>query len=105
MAAPADTSRRTEATRKARRSERAPSGGWRTIAAKELADHLGSIRFFVLLVVIAAAAALPMILRSNELSSDAPQLSGAPALFLSLVVPAPQATSGFATVTVVALLV
>jgi ABC-2 type transport system permease protein len=105
MAAPADTSRRTEATRKARRSERAPSGGWRTIAAKELADHLGSIRFFVLLVVIAAAAALPMILRSNELSSDAPQLSGAPALFLALFVKAPQATSGFATVTFVALLV
>ena len=57
MAAPADTSRRTEATRKARRAERAPSGGWRTIAAKELADHLGSVRFFVLLIVVAVFAA------------------------------------------------
>ena len=85
MAAPADTSRRAETTRKARRSERAPSGGWRTIAAKELADHLGSIRFFVLLLVIAGFAALPMIFRSSELSSDAPKLSGAPALFLAFL--------------------
>ena len=36
----------------ARRAEKAPSGGWRTIAAKELADHLGSVRFIVLLVVV-----------------------------------------------------
>src|SRR5262245_23608467 len=103
MAAPASTSR-AEATRKARRSERAPSGGWRTIAGKELADHLGSIRFFVLLVVIAIAAAVPMILRSNELSNDAPQLSGAAALFLALFVTPPQGFGGFATVTFVALL-
>ena len=52
--------------RKARRAEKAPSGGWRTIAAKELADHLGSVRFFVLLIVIAAFAALPMIFRSQR---------------------------------------
>lgn len=105
MAAPADTSRRADATRKARRSERAPSGGWRTIAAKELADHLGSLRFFILLVVIAFFAALPMIFRSTELSSDAPELSGVPALFLALFVTAPQNFGGFATVTFVALLV
>ena len=101
----ADTSRRVDTTRKARRAERAPSGGWRTIAAKELADHLGSIRFFVLLIVIAAFAALPMIFRSNELSNNAPQLSGAPALFLALFVTPPQGFNGFATVTFVALLV
>ena len=101
----ADTSRRAETTRKARRAERAPSGGWRTIAAKELADHLGSVRFFVLLIVVAAFAALPMIFRSNELSSDAPQLSGVPALFLALFVTPPQGFNGFATVTFVALLV
>ncbi len=105
MAAPADTSRRADATRKARRAERAPSGGWRTIAAKELADHLGSIRFFVLLLVIAGFAALPMIFRSSELSSDAPKLAGAPALFLALFVTAPQNFGGFTTVTFVALLV
>src|SRR3954447_12962135 len=105
MAAPADTPRRTEAARKARRSERAPSGGWRTIAAKELADHLGSVRFFVLLLVIAGFAALPMIFRSSELSNDAPKLAGAPALFLALFVTAPQNFGGFTTVTFVALLV
>src|SRR3954469_21082274 len=105
MAAPADTSRGVETTRKARRAERAPSGGWRTIAAKELADHLGSVRFFVLLLVIAGFAALPMIFRSSELSGDAPKLSGSPALFLALFVTAPQNLGGFTTVTFVALLV
>jgi ABC-2 type transport system permease protein len=105
MAAPASSTQRVGA-RRARRSERAPSGGWRTIAAKELADHLGSVRFFVLLVVIAAFAALPVILRSSELSSAAPTLSGAPALFLALFVTAPQALGGsLTTVTFVALLV
>jgi ABC-2 type transport system permease protein len=105
MAAPADTTRRSDTSRRARRAERAPSGGWRTIAAKELADHLGSIRFFVLLFVIAAFAALPMIFRSSELSNDAPKLAGAPALFLALFVTAPQNFGGFTTITFVALLV
>ena len=52
MAAPADASKVTDARRAARRAEKAPSGGWRTIAGKELADHLESIRFVVLLIVI-----------------------------------------------------
>jgi len=46
-----------------------------------------------------------MIFRSSELSNDAPQLSGAPALFLALFVTPPQGFNGFATVTFVALLV
>jgi ABC-2 type transport system permease protein len=105
MAAPADTSRRTDAIRRARRAERAPSGGWRTIAAKELADHLASIRFFVLLVVVAVLAIIPLYFISGDLSSQAPEVSGAKALFLALFVVGSNTIGGLTTVFFVALLV
>lgn len=85
MAAPADT-KAAPSARDARRAERAPSGGWRTIAAKELADHLESTRFMVLLVVVAIAAVMPMIFISGDISANAPQLSGVKALFLAVFV-------------------
>ena len=86
MAAPADTSRSTDARRAARRSEKAPSGGWRTIAGKELADHLESVRFIVLLVVIGIAAIVPMYFISTDISAAAPKVAGQPALFLVLFI-------------------
>ena len=104
MAAPADTSKRAEITRRARRAEKAPSGGWRTIAAKEMADHLGSTRFFVLLVVVAIAAIVPLIFVSNEITAEAPSLSGVPALFLALFIASNQ-TIGLTTVMFVGILV
>jgi len=104
MAAPADTSKRAEVTRRARRAEKAPSGGWRTIAAKEMADHLGSARFFVLLVVVAIAAVVPLIFVSNEITAQAPTLSGLPALFLALFIASNQ-TIGLTTVMFVGILV
>jgi ABC-2 type transport system permease protein len=105
MAAPTDQARRSEAIRKARRAERAPSGGWRTIAAKELTDHLVSLRFFVLLVVIVVAAVVPLLFVSGTISNQAPQVSGAPALFMALFVLGPDEIGGIATVAFVALLV
>jgi ABC-2 type transport system permease protein len=89
----------------ARRSERAPSGGWRTIAAKELADHLGSVRFIVLLLVVAVAAIVPMYFVSTDISNAAPQLAGQPALFLALFVVGSQSIGGVATVSFAALFV
>jgi ABC-2 type transport system permease protein len=105
MAAPTDTTRPADAARKARRSERAPSGGWRTIAAKELADHLGSVRFVVLLLVIGVAAVVPMYFISADISSSAPDLAGSPALFLALFVVGSQSVGGVTTVAFAALLV
>ncbi len=105
MAAPSDASRRTDATRKARRSERAPSGGWRTIAAKELADHLSSVRFIVLLLVIGVAAVVPLYFISTDISNSAPALAGQPALFLALFVVGSQTVGGVTTVAFAALLV
>jgi ABC-2 type transport system permease protein len=104
MAAPAET-RRSDMSRAARRAERAPSGGWRTIAGKELADHLGSIRFFVLLIVVAIAAIVPLYFISTDLSNAAPQVAGSPALFLALFVVGSASVGGVTTVAFAALLV
>lgn len=108
MAAPADAARPARpagGARRARRAERAPSGGWRTIAAKELADHLGSIRFFVLLVVIAIAAVVPLYFISTDISTSAPKVSGSPAIFLALFVVGSPSFGGLTTIDFAALLV
>lgn len=105
MAAPADTSRRNEAIRKARRAERAPSGGWRTIAAKELADHLASLRFFILLLVVAVAAIIPLLFISGDMSTEAPRLAGGRALFMLLFIAGSNSIGGITVVFFVALLV
>lgn len=87
MAAPAETAgtpaRKSRA--ESRRSERAPSGGWRTIAAKELADHIASWRFLVLLIVIGLLSILPMYLSANDIQSAASQTNASnPLVFLAL---------------------
>jgi ABC-2 type transport system permease protein len=104
MVTSADTPR-PASTRATRRSERAPSGGWRTIAAKEFTDHVESIRFIVLLLVIGAAAIIPMYFISTDITSSAPQISGQPAVFLALFVVGSQTVGGMTTVAFAALLV
>jgi len=109
MAAPAETSAGTPAkprTRaESRRAERPPSGGWRTIAAKELADHIASWRFFVLLLVIGALSLLPVVFTSSDINSVASQASGDPRVFLALFTLGSQSFGGFAMVQLVLLLV
>lgn len=59
-------------------------GGWRTIASKELADHLYSGRFVVLLAVLSIATAAAVFAASGgirEVAQDAESIS---ALFLKL---------------------
>ena len=58
--------------------------GWRVIAAKEFADEVTSIRFLVLTVVLALAAAAAVYSTAGALKNAAPQASGAPSLFLLL---------------------
>jgi ABC-2 type transport system permease protein len=58
--------------------------GWRVIAAKELTDHVTSVRFLVLLVILALAAAVPLYFASGQLRSAAEQVSGGQAIFLAL---------------------
>jgi len=54
------------------------------IAAKEFGDHLLSVRFFVLLIVLGLAAAIPLYFAADRIRSLAPAASGAPAVFLAL---------------------
>ncbi len=102
MAAPADTRASVAA---ARRAEKAPSGGWRTIAAKELADHLESTRFLVLLVVVGMAAIFPMYFISSDISAAAPEVSGAKALFLAVFVAGSKSAMSLTAVFLAGLLV
>jgi ABC-2 type transport system permease protein len=68
------------------RPERSPIGrpGWTVIAGKELADHLNSARFLVLLVVLALVAVIPLYFASGRIRDLAEQASGAQAVFLAL---------------------
>ena len=61
-----------------------PRAGWRVVAAKELGDHLTSVRFIVLLLVLGLAAAIPLYFAADQIRSLAPQASGAAAVFLAL---------------------
>jgi ABC-2 type transport system permease protein len=64
---------------------RRPIGaGWRAIAAKEFADHVLSLRFYVLLVILGIAALIPLYFGAERLRSLADQISGSPALYLAL---------------------
>jgi ABC-2 type transport system permease protein len=104
MAAPAETSR-ADAGRRARRAEKPPSGGWRTIAGKEFTDHILSVRFLVLLLVVGIAAIVPMYFVSTDISAAAPQLAGQPAIFLVLFIGGSQSIGGVTAVAFAALLV
>lgn len=58
--------------------------GWRVIAAKELVDALTSVRFGVLFIILALAAAAPVYVTGGAIRDAAQQVSGAPAVFLAL---------------------
>jgi ABC-2 type transport system permease protein len=64
--------------------------GWITIAGKELADHLLSIRLYVLLVVLGIAALIPLYFVGEDVRTAASSASGYPAIFLYLFAYAPQ---------------
>jgi len=79
--APADAAARSAARARARS---VPRSGWAVVANKEFADHLLSVRFVVLLIILGLAVGIPFFLASEQLRSLASQASGAPALFLAL---------------------
>ncbi len=71
--------------RETRPAPRIPHSGWRVIAAKEFGDHLLSVRFLVLLIVLGLAARHPALLRGGSRSEAwRPQATGVPAVFLAL---------------------
>lgn len=72
-----------------------PRNGWLVVAAKEFADHVLSVRFFVLLIVVGLAAGIPLFLATERIHELASQVSGAQAVFLALFVVGPQDVSIF----------
>jgi ABC-2 type transport system permease protein len=77
-AAPSDDAQTAAARR------RVPSHGWRVIAAKELGDHILSVRFIVLFVLLGIAAVIPLYFAADQIRALAPSVSGASAVFLAL---------------------
>jgi len=61
-----------------------PVSGWRVVAAKELADHLLSGRFIVLMAVLGIATAAAVFAASGGIRDVAPSAQGITALFLKL---------------------
>ncbi len=73
-----------------RSAGRVPHAGWRVIAAKELGDHLLSVRFIVLLIILGLAGAIPLYSAADQIKTAAEQVTGLPAVFLFLfTVPSP----------------
>lgn len=68
---------------------RAPAG-WLVVANKEFGDHVTSIRFTVLLLILAVAVAAPLYFASGTIRAAAPQISGVPSIFLFLFTLGPQ---------------
>jgi ABC-2 type transport system permease protein len=78
------------------RTRSVPRAGWAVVANKEFADHLLSIRFFVLLAILGLAVGIPFFLASEQIRSLASQTSGADnTLFLALFLLGPQDVSIF----------
>jgi ABC-2 type transport system permease protein len=63
--------------------------GWMTIAGKELADHLLSVRFYVILLVLGVAAIVPLYFAAEVIRSAAAAASGTRAVFLALFLVSP----------------
>jgi len=107
MAAAETTGTPARKTRaESRRNERAPSGGWRTIAGKELADHIASWRFLVLLIVIGGLSILPLYLSADDIKGVASQTSARnPLVFLALFTHGSTSFNSIAMVALVVLLV
>jgi ABC-2 type transport system permease protein len=72
-----------------------PRSGWLVVADKEFADHILSVRFFVLLIVLGLAAGIPLFLATERINELASQVSGAQAVFLALFIIGPQDVSIF----------
>ena len=64
--------------------------GWMTVAAKEFADHIQSVRFYVLLLVLGVAALIPLYFAAELIRSAASSASGVPAIFLAMFLVSPE---------------
>ena len=82
---------KSQSVERAARPKDLPAG-WRVIASKEFADHVSSIRFLVLTLIMTLAAAAAVYSAAGGLKALAPSASGAKSLFLYLFFYQPQGT-------------
>lgn len=74
-----------------------PRAGWTIVARKELADHLLSVRFAVLLLLLGVVAVGSVYAAASGIRDVAPRATGTPALFLRLFTVAPERVPAFFT--------
>ena len=67
------------------------AAGWRIVARKEFSDHISSARFIVLLLVLGAAAIVPLYFASDAIRSVASQVTDTRNAFLALFLFSPSA--------------
>jgi ABC-2 type transport system permease protein len=70
-------------------------GGWRIIARKELADHLRSVRFLILVVLLALAGLAAVHTASGPLRDAAADVADTPSVFLLLFTLSPERVPAF----------
>ena len=61
-----------------------PRAGWVVVASKEIGDHVSSIRFVVLVILLGIAAGIPLYFAADTIRQAAERASEAAAVFLAL---------------------
>ena len=72
-----------------------PGSGWTVVAAKEFGDHLLSARFFVLVIVLGLAAAIPLYFAAAAIREVASGVTDTQAIFIALFWLAPDVGGQF----------
>ncbi len=71
-----------------------PGSGWTVVGGKEFGDHLLSVRFVVLVIVLGLAAAIPLYFAAAAIRDVASTVTDAQAVFVALFWLAPDVGSG-----------
>lgn len=74
---------------------RRPPAGWRVVAGKEFADHLLSVRLYILLVLVGLLGVAAVYAAAGSIREVAPGASEDPSIFLRLFTVAPERFSSF----------
>ena len=75
--------------------EHRPRPGWRIVAEKELADHLLSVRLYVLVLLVGLLGVAAVYAAAGSIREVAPGATEDPAIFLRLFTVAPERFSSF----------
>ena len=68
----------------ASRARSVPRSGWMVVGGKEFGDHLLSVRFVVLVIVLGLAAAIPLYFAAAAIRGVAASVTDAQAIFIAL---------------------